>query len=254
MFRSARSALVGILALTAAPAAAETIETPDYEVVASRAVVDAPGETIEVRRYAPMIVAEVTVEAASREAASSEGFMPLAGYIFGRNAPGGTIAMTAPVATAPVEASGEGGTQGEGDVPTGDGERIAMTAPVATAPVQDGTSENATEGTAKDAGRYTVRFMMPSDYTMETLPAPLDPDVTLAEVPERTLVALRFVGGRTPERVADAEAAVSAYIEETGLEPAGPFIEAGYDGPDVPEAERRWEVQRPVASAAAAAE
>jgi hypothetical protein len=202
--------------------AAGGIETPTYEVVASEPAQGAPGETIELRRYEPMIVAEVTVTADSRDAASSKGFRPLADFIFGANDPGTSLAMTAPVTTAPAE----------GD----EGERIDMTAPVSSAPAGEG-------------GRYTVRFMMPSEYTMATLPAPLDPDVRINEVPARTLVALRFVGERSAERVAAAEAAVSGYVEAAGLSPTGPFATAGYDGPDTPVPEKRWEVQRPVASA-----
>lgn len=222
----ARTALLGLAAtmMIAGPSrGAGGIETPDYEVLASEPAGSAPGETIELRRYAPMIVAEVTVMASNRDEASSKGFRPLAGYIFGRNAPGGTISMTAPVTTTPAT--------------SGEGETIAMTAPVAT---------TAAEG---EEGRYTVRFMMPSKYTMETLPEPLDPQVRLTRMPTQTLVALRFVGERSPERVTAAEKAIATYVEKTGLEPSGPFVTAGYDGPDTPVAENRWEVQRPVASA-----
>ena len=224
----ARTALLGFavtMTIAGPSRGAEGIETPDYEVLASEPADAAPGETIELRRYAPMIVAEVTVTASNRDEASSKGFRPLAGYIFGRNAPGGTISMTAPVTTTPA-------TPGEDE-----GEMIAMTAPVAT---------SAAEG---EEGRYTVRFMIPSEYTMETLPEPLDPDVRLTRLPARTLVALRFVGERSFERVAAAEKAIAAYVEKTDLEPSGPFVTAGYDGPDTPAAEKRWEVQRQVVSA-----
>ena len=111
-----------------------------------------------------------------------------------------------------------------------------MTAPVTTRPEGDG------------ADRYTVQFMMPSRYTMETLPAPRDPNIALREVPRRDIVALRFKGNRSAERVEEAAGLVDAFIAELGLEPAGPYATAGYDGPDVPESERRWEVQRPVVS------
>ncbi|MBB3712813.1 hypothetical protein FHS00_002408 [Limimaricola variabilis] len=228
MSQLARTALLGLAAtmmITGPSRGAEGIETPEYEVLASDPTGSTPGETIELRRYAPIIVAEVTVTASNRDEASSKGFRPLAGYIFGRNAPGGTISMTAPVTTTPA-------TPIEGE-----GETIAMTAPVTTA-----AAENA-------EGRYTVRFMMPSKYTMETLPEPLDPEVRLSRMPARTLVALRFVGERSAERVTAAEQAIATYIEKTGLEPSGPFVIAGYDGPDTPASEKRWEVQRPVVSA-----
>ena len=221
-------ALLAVAVLVIATAnAAEGIETPAHDVLATA---PAPSSlegvgAIELRRYAPMIVAEVTVEAEDRDAASSKGFRPLAGYIFGRNAPESEIAMTAPVTTAPADGNA---------IPTGEGRRIAMTAPVTTSP---GDGE----------GAYTVRFMMPSQYTMETLPRSLDPNVRLVEVPGRDLVALRFTGERSAERVEEVADAVQAFVNGRGLEPIGPFATAGYDGPDVPTARRRWEVQQPVA-------
>ncbi|MBM2575443.1 heme-binding protein [Jannaschia sp. Os4] len=201
---------------------ADDIETPAHAVIAAA---PAPGfdGRIEVRRYAPMIVAEVTVAADSRRAASSAGFRPLASYIFGANAPGQKIAMTAPVAVTPADAGGMAG---------GGGAKIAMTSPVTTAPGGD--------------GEWTVRFMMPSEWTMDTLPAPEDPRVRLVETAPETRATLRFVGRATPERVEAAVAALDSYIAGAGLAPAGDVTWAGYDGPSVPEAERRWEVQRPV--------
>ena len=65
-------------------------------------------------------------------------------------------------------------------------EKVAMTSPV--------VSESAGEA-------YTVSFIMPSKYTMDTLPRPVDPRVTLQEVPSRTLAALRWRGPSVKEEV-----------------------------------------------------
>lgn len=118
------------------------VERPDYEVISSAA------QNIELRRYAPMIIAQVTVEGA-REQAIGDGFRLLADYIFGNNTVSQEIAMTAPVQQ---QAS----------------EKIAMTAPV----------QQQAEGNA-----WTVSFVMPSDYTMETLPKPNNERVTLKQIP-----------------------------------------------------------------------
>jgi len=71
-------------------------ETLAYDVVE---IVDA----IELRAYAPSVVAEVSVEASDHQSAANQGFRPLARYIFGNNLPRDKIAMTTPVmADVPV--------------------------------------------------------------------------------------------------------------------------------------------------------
>ncbi len=191
--------------------AADQIETPSFEVLQS-------ADGVELRRYAPVIVAEVTVEAANRDEASSKGFRPLAGYIFGQNRDSDKIAMTAPVTTEATD----------GGIPTGDGTKIDMTAPVTTGAAEDGT--------------YTVRFTMPSKWTMETLPQPVNEAVELKEVGERLMLAAGFTGERTDERIAETEGRLAAYAEANGVKAEGPYTTAGYDGPDTPVSERRWEV------------
>lgn len=64
-------------------------ETPPY-------VVEARLGEIEVRKYAPHVLAEVTVRGDERQALN-QGFRLLAGYIFGGNTAQHSIDMTAPV-------------------------------------------------------------------------------------------------------------------------------------------------------------
>ena len=117
------------------------------------------------------------------------GFSPLAGYIFARERSGEKIAMTAPVTVAPQSS------------------KIAMTAPVTLEPQ-----------TASVAGAkaWRVHFVMPSQYTMATLPKPLDPQVELREIPAKTYAALTYTGQLraadfvTGTKAADAIAAVKA--------------------------------------------
>jgi hypothetical protein len=73
-----------------------------YEIPAY--TVEQQAGAVEIRRYAPHLVAEVTV-AGPQSGALGRGFRILAGYIFGGNATGTEVAMTAPVAQT-----------GEGDV------------------------------------------------------------------------------------------------------------------------------------------
>lgn len=64
------------------------------------------------------------------------------------------------------------------------GEPIAMTAPVTQA--------------SDDAGRtWTVRFVMPAEYTLNTLPVPDNADISIVEIPAGRRAAVRFSGTAT---------------------------------------------------------
>lgn len=212
MINKIRSINGSALALLAAigPANAESkTEQPKYAVIKY-------SDGVELRHYAPQLVAEVTIEAASMRQASSRGFGPLAGYIFGDNQGSAQISMTSPVTTQSKS----------------DGAKIAMTAPVTT-------SEN-------DDGRYTVRFSMPSKWTMATLPKPNDDQVKLIRVEAVKRVAYRMVGARSPARIEKASAKIDAFLKAEKLEATSSIIVAGYDGPSVPTERKRWEVMRAV--------
>ncbi len=172
-------------------------EEPAFSVVASF------GE-VEIRRYEPRIAAETEVTG-EEEAARSEGFRRLAGYIFGANSRRDRIAMTAPVAQAPA------------------GERIAMTAPVA----QSGGD-----------GTWRIRFFMPASYTMETLPVPNEATVSLVAVSEETVAVLRFSGitaraGRGGTHRGAARGAGGQPVDARGPAP-GRLLRPALDHPGVP--------------------
>ena len=120
---------------------------------------------MQTKKYAPHIAAEASMEG-DHESVQRDLFRALAGYIFGKNTTQEEIAMTAPV------------TMNQDT--TADGENIAMTAPVTMTPT--------------DTNGWTMAFSMPSKYTMDTLPKPVDDRVTLVEVPERTVAVVRFSG------------------------------------------------------------
>ena len=115
-------------------------------------------DAFEVRRYEGYLVAETTVRAAAEEA-GNQGFRALAAYIFGGNKGARKIEMTAPVAQSSV--------------------KIAMTAPV-------------TQTASDDAS--VIQFAMPSEWTLETLPEPLDPMVSVRAMPARTLAVIGYSG------------------------------------------------------------
>jgi hypothetical protein len=152
-------------------------------------------DTFEVRHYEPYLVAETVVGGTAADA-GNEGFRILAAYIFGANKGSRKIAMTAPVTEVPV--------------------KIAMTAPVAQSARADG---------------YAVQFAMPRQWTLETLPEPTDPRVTLRAVPARTIAVVRYSGtwsqGGYEEHLTQLEAALA----KEGLRWHGDPAWARYDPP-----------------------
>ena len=149
---------------------------------AKYAVVETHGP-IEIRDYAPLIVAEVSVPG-DREKAISDGFRMIADYIFGNNISSQKVAMTAPVIQQPSE-------------------KIAMTAPVIQ---QSGD------------GDWVVRFVMPSEYTMQTLPKPNNPDVSLKEIAEKRFAVIRFSGLARPKSLEKQTQELQAFIQSRNLQ------------------------------------
>ena len=86
--------------MTVSAAEVHAIEEPRFEVIRA---VEVDGYEIEYRQYAPYVVAETVVEAATLKKASNEGFRRLANYIFGGNSTEESMAMTAPVGSAGAE-------------------------------------------------------------------------------------------------------------------------------------------------------
>lgn len=198
---------------TALFAAALFAQSPAMAIEEPAFTVSAKEGAIELRAYAPMIVAEVTVTG-ERDRAINQGFRLLADYIFGNNAPNAKIEMTAPVTQAPA------------------GQNIAMTAPV----TQTG-----------GGNEWVVRFVMPGEYSLQTLPAPNNPAVRLLEAPGARMAAIRFSGLAGGETLARKTAELEGYIAANGLRAAGPATFAFYDPPWTLPFLRRNEVLIPIA-------
>lgn len=158
---------------------------------------------IEMRQYEPKIVAETVVKG-ERDKASNDAFSILAAYIFGENTPvtqsqqSKKIAMTAPVIQQEA------------------GQDIAMTAPV----MQTG-----------DQTAWVVHFIMPSQYTLATLPKPKDSRITIKEVPGNKVAAIRFSGFAGDKKLRENEAKLRAYLSHQGIETKGKVIYAFYNSP-----------------------
>lgn len=143
-----------------------------------------------------MIIAEVEVDG-KREEAIQEGFRMLADYIFGNNTVKQDIAMTAPVQQQVNE-------------------KIAM-----TAPVQQQASNNA----------WKVSFVMPSIYSMESLPKPNSDKVMIKEIPEKEFIVIRFSGLHSAANLADQEKLLLKHVAEQQIKTVGSVKYAFYNPP-----------------------
>ncbi len=139
--------------------AAQALEQPQYTVLQK-------SELYEIRKYEPYIVAEVIVPGPESEA-GGQAFSLLGGYIFGKNKGERKLEMTAPVVQMPVAAPSSS-------------TKIEMTAPVVQTPTQNG---------------FLVQFMMPTAFTLATLPEPTDAKVKLHQVAGKTVAAHQYSGG-----------------------------------------------------------
>ena len=182
------------------------VEQPKYQTVIAE-------KNIEIRDYAPMIVAEVEIPG-DRDVAIKEGFRLIADYIFGNNSSAQKVAMTSPV------------TQQAG-------EKIAMTAPV----TQQG-----------DQGSWRVRFMMPASHNLETLPKPNNAAVTLKEIPGGKRAVISFSGLAGKESLAHHTEELSQFISAKGLKAASTPTYAFYNPPWTLPFLRRNEVMVDVAA------
>jgi len=166
----------------------------------------------EIRDYAPHILAETVVEG-DFEDAGDKAFTRLFRYISGENRSRDKVAMTAPVSQEPI------------------GQKIQMTAPVGQRSVQD---------------RWSVSFMMPASYTMETLPVPEDPNVTLRQVPARRMAAVRYSGFWSEKNYLRYKLELESWIREKGFTIVGDPLWARYNAPFTPWFLRRNEILIPV--------
>jgi hypothetical protein len=182
---------------------AMAIEEPSFKVISKSG-------DFEVRQYAPMLVAETMVEGDMDEA-SNRGFRKIADYIFGNNQStqtGGAakIAMTAPVTVEPQS------------------EKIAMTAPVTM-------SAATNESGMAASNKWRVHFVMPSQYTMATIPQPKNSDVKLREVPGQFFAVHSYTGFNTQGRVQGKTDELSAWVLAQKLKPIGNPQLSRYDPP-----------------------
>jgi hypothetical protein len=183
------------------------LEQPDFRVLQKKGL-------LEVRSYAPHVIATTTVQGGFDQA-SRDGFRILAAYIFGKNQSKKQVSSAVPETTRAAAQS----------------EKIAMTAPVNTVP---------------EKGGWRISFMMPSQYTVETLPEPVDQRIAFEEVPRHCTAAIRFNGWTTTASMKKHEDILRRWMASQGLMPVGDALVSRYNDPFTLPWRRRNEIQIPV--------
>ena len=158
-------------------------------------------ESFEVRAYAPKIIAEVVVDGDMREA-SSQGFRLIADFIFGNNT-----------------------------APSGKSEKISMTVPVSVEPQSKKISMTAPVGIQQSGNRWKVYFVMPSQYSLETLPKPNNPLVNIQLVPAQKFALIRFSGLVDEAKMAIKVSELKAWVASKHLLMIGSPELARYNPP-----------------------
>ncbi len=168
-------------------------------------------EWVEMREIAPMIKATVTVTW-NKNQASSAWFRILAGYIFGGNTKKESwsgesekIAMTAPVLLEKTEDTSE---------------KIAMTAPVLTEKQENDT--------------YLVTFLMPAEYTLDSLPTPNDTRISFEQTEAEQFYVRSFNWYAHESRSNKQLELFKKELESNSLSTSWQFSLAQYNDPRTP--------------------
>ena len=153
-------------------------------------------EPFEIRQYSPLIVAQVEVPGDLSESSSS-GFRLIANYIFGNNIAvrDGVLNMAEPVP-----------------------EKIAMTIPV----IAEGKGDKKT---------WLIQFVMPKQYTLDTLPKPNNPQVKLLAMGSQKIAVIRFTGFITDDKVQEKTTELMTWIKSRNELPLGNPRLARYNPP-----------------------
>jgi len=182
-----------------------SIASPAYTVLEKR-------NGYEMRSYKPYITAQVEVDNTYNKALN-DGFRILADYIFGNNTKQTDIVMTAPV----IERESVS-------------EKMAMTAPVIVSESEKLRMTAPVIESEKDQMRI-VSFVMPFEYTLETLPKPNNPKIKIVPQETRKVAVLKFSWYRSEERVQKKKQALLSLLKRDGMTSKNTPEYASYNAP-----------------------
>ena len=189
--------IFSLCAVCACMLGADTARAEDAQYELPRySVVQKMGD-FEIREYEPQIVAEV-VMGGERCDAATRGFRALADFIFGENSQKTDLAMTAPV----VQEQAPNTAASRALLPVNPQEDV-----------------------------WIVRFMMPAQYSMETLPKPNDQRVHIATIPGQRTASVTFTGLWTDSNLEEHVKALEDFVATHGLKTTSKPIYAFYNDP-----------------------
>ena len=199
-------------------------EQPEYKLLKKEG-------QFEIREYDSYIVAQ-TVYFESKGETQGDAFRRLFNFISGNNVAQSEIEMTSPVTdsqeiemTAPVTTE-----EIEMTVPVTT-EEIEMTAPVTTEEIEM-TSPVTTQ--EKTVGKV-MSFVMPSRFTMKTVPQPADKRVQIKQIPARKMAVIQFSWFAGEQKKLRKSNELRRWIDNsTDYRILSKPIYAGYDAPFVP--------------------
>ena len=168
-------------------------EEPDFKLISEEG-------DFQIREYDPKIIAQVEVEGDFDEA-SSRGFKLLADYIFGNN------------------------------LLEGESQKISMTTPVEMSPMTENILMTSSIMDDQVNNKWSINFIMPQEYSLDTLPKPNNFQVNIIEVPKEKYAVIVFSGLVRESSYAEKAELLSSYIEENGLKQQGTIKIARYNPP-----------------------
>jgi hypothetical protein len=218
--------LVILLAFILRTDFAMAIEEPSYDQL----VLEAP---YEIRHYRPMLIAQVFVDG-DMDQASNKGFRLIADFIFGNNIPNADRESGLSISASSVFADGSPTSSDKKPV------KIEMTAPVTVEPQAVGDN-------IEMAKRWRVTFVMPSKYTLSTIPKPKNSAIELIEVPEKYYAVVSFSGFNTQAKVQSKMNELLNWTKDKGLKSVGPAQLSRYTPPWTLPMFRRNEILQEIA-------
>ena len=168
-------------------------EEPDFKLILEEG-------DFQIREYDPKIIAQVEVIGDFDEA-SSKGFKLLADYIFGNN------------------------------LLKGESQKISMTTPVEMTPLAENLLITSSVMDEQVNNKWLINFVMPHEYTLNTLPKPNNSQVLITEVPSEKYAVIVFSGLVKDPSYSDKAELLSNYLKENSFKQQGAIKIARYNPP-----------------------